>query len=69
MLLNLTLAYLTYPTCLRDQNEEIYQKAISILEKYFGVEDEEEGQADIAPQIADGQYQFNAGANQGYIHT
>ena len=31
------------------QKKEIYQKAISILEKYFSVEDEEKDQVDIAP--------------------
>ena len=40
-------------------NNDIYEKCISILEKFFGV-DEEEEMANIAPEEAGGQFAFSA---------
>ena len=40
-------------------NNDIYEKCIKILETFFGV-DEEEEMANIAPEMADGQFAFSA---------
>ena len=45
-------------------NNDIYEKCIKILEKYFGV-DEEEEMANIAPEMAEGGGQFAFSAPQG----
>jgi hypothetical protein len=44
------------------QNNDIYEKAVKILELYFGGEEED---ADIAPAMDNQQYQFGANAPQG----
>ena len=43
-------------------NQEIYQKAFDIIERYFGSEEEDK---ELAPDVDENsqQYQFNAGDN------
>ena len=43
-------------------NQEIYQKAFDIIERFFGSEEEDK---DLAPDVDENsqQYQFNAGDN------
>lgn len=45
------------------QNNDIYEKAVKILETYFGLDDEEEG-GDTGPEVVDGDqtYAFGSGA-------
>lgn len=43
-------------------NNNIYTKALKLLERYFGVEDEEDN--GIAPVVAEGAQQFSFGALQ-----
>lgn len=44
------------------QNNDIYEKAVKILENYFGLDDEDD--EDLAPEVDDGQQVYTFGSGQ-----
>lgn len=42
-------------------NSNVYEKAVQIIERFYGCDDEEEDDADVAPDVADGAAAFSFG--------
>lgn len=43
------------------QHSNVYEKAVQIIERFYGCDDEEEDDADVAPNVADGAAAFSFG--------
>eukprot|EP00903_Cladosiphon_okamuranus_P019512 g17943.t1 len=43
------------------ENTNVYEKAVQIIERFYGCEDDEEDDADVAPDVADGAAAFSFG--------
>ncbi|EDO16955.1 hypothetical protein Kpol_1041p13 [Vanderwaltozyma polyspora DSM 70294] len=52
--------------CQRNENDKIYEKAYALIETYFGEEEEDNLDKDMAPKTADNTFAFGSNVNQNF---